>query len=54
MKLKIQTQRSFERNLKKMKKRGKNLLKLKSILNILSDGKKVPEKYRNHKLVGNY
>ncbi len=54
MKLKIQTQRSFERDLKKMKKRGKNILKLKAILNILSDGKKVPEKYRNHKLVGNY
>ena len=54
MKLKIQIQKSFEKDAKKIKKRGKDLFKLKIILNILSEGKRLPEKYRNHKLVGNY
>jgi len=36
MKLKIQTHRIFEKDAKKMKKRGKDLSKLKIILNILS------------------
>lgn len=54
MKLKIQIQKSFEKDAKKIKKRGKDLFKLKIILNILSEGKRLPEKYRNHKLAGNY
>jgi mRNA interferase YafQ len=54
MKLKIQTQRSFEKDAKKMKKRGKDMSKLKMVLNILAEGKELPEKYRKHKLVGNY
>jgi len=54
MKLKIQTQKTFEKDAKKMKKRGKDLSKLKIILNILSEEKQIPERYRNRKLVGNY
>ena len=54
MKLKIQTQKIFEKDAKKMKQRGKDLSKLKMALNILSEEKFLPEKYRNHKLVGNY
>ena len=37
-----------------MKKRGKDLSKLKIILNILSEKNQLSERYRNHKLVGNY
>ncbi|NGX35416.1 MAG: mRNA interferase YafQ [Candidatus Anoxychlamydiales bacterium] len=54
MKLKIQTHRIFEKDAKKMKKRGKDLSKLKMILNILSEKILLPERYRNHKLVGIY
>ena len=54
MKLKIQTHRIFEKDAKKMKKRGKDLSKLKMILNILSEKILLPERYRNHKLAGNY
>ena len=54
MKLKIQTQKIFEKDAKKMKQRGKDLSKLKMALNILSEEKQISEKYRNHKLVGNY
>ncbi len=39
MKLKIQTQKRFEKDAKKMKKRGKDLSKLKMALNILSEVK---------------
>ena len=54
MKLIIQTQKIFERDAKKMRKRKKDLSKLKMILNVLSEEKQLPEKYRNHKLVGDY
>ena len=46
--------KQFERDLKKIKKRGKNTKKLKSILSDLIDEKKLEEKYRDHKLIGNY
>lgn len=37
-----------------MKKRGKDLLKLEYIIQLLAEDRPLPEKYRNHKLVGNY
>ncbi len=54
MKFIIQTQRSFEKDLKKLKKRGKDLSRLKTAIEILASGKVLSEKYRNHKLCGNY
>ncbi len=54
MSLQIQTQRAFERDAKKMKRRNKDLSKLKEVLEILVSGKNLPSKYRNHKLTGNY
>ena len=45
--------KQFERDLKKIKKRGKNTKKLKSILSDLIDEKRLEEKYRDHKLIGN-
>lgn len=54
MSLQLQTQRAFERDAKKMKRRNKDLSKLKEILEILVSGKNLPNKYRNHKLTGNY
>ena len=44
----------FERDIKRCKKRGKNMDKLKKIILILIDGKPLPTKNRNHQLIGNY
>ncbi len=52
--MKLQTQKIFERDAKKMRKRGKDMAKLKVVLNILSEEKQLSEKYKKHKLVGNY
>ncbi len=54
MKLEIQTERTCEKDLKKLKKRGKDLSKLKVVIKILISGGSLPEKYRNHKLSGNF
>jgi len=54
MKLVIQYQPSFRRDIKKMKLRGKDLSKLKNIAELLENRVPLPDRYRNHKLVGNY
>ena len=37
-----------------MKKRGKDLEKLKTVLNLLQQGIELPAKYKDHALTGNY
>ncbi len=37
-----------------MQKRGKDLLKLQFVIRTLADGKLLPNRFRNHKLTGNY
>lgn len=45
----------FSRQLKKAKKRGKDMEKLKKIIkDFLLPGKILPPHYRNHKLLGTY
>ncbi|MFI3299792.1 MAG: type II toxin-antitoxin system YafQ family toxin [Candidatus Gastranaerophilales bacterium] len=44
----------MKRSLKLIKKRGKNLSKLNTVLNILASGEQLPEKFKDHNLVGNY
>jgi len=44
----------MKRDLKLAKKRGKNLSKLKAILDLLQAEKSLLEKHCNHKLSGNY
>lgn len=44
----------IQRNIKLMKKRGKNLEKLKTVLKLLQEGKELPAKYKDHSLSGNY
>jgi mRNA interferase YafQ len=46
--------RQFERDLKRAKRRGKNLIKFKTIARTLIEGKKLDLLQRDHKLVGNY
>ena len=43
----------MKKDVKLMKKRGKNLDKLVNVLSLLADGKTLPDLYRDHKLTGN-
>ena len=52
--LKLKYTNQIKRDLKLAQKRGKNLGKLSTIINLLQEEKNLPEKYRNHKLSGNY
>jgi mRNA interferase YafQ len=53
-KYQIQIENSFEKDLKRLKKRGKDLSKLKVVLELLEKGDFLPEKYKNHPLKGNF
>lgn len=46
--------RQFERDIKKAKKRGKNLEKFKIIAETLIEGKKLDPLHADHRLAGNY
>ncbi|MEZ4589617.1 MAG: type II toxin-antitoxin system YafQ family toxin [Chloroflexota bacterium] len=46
--------RQFQKDLKRMKKRGKELAKIKAILSALIDEEPLAEKHRDHALVGNF
>jgi len=46
--------RQFEKDVKKSKKRGKDLGKLKKVLQLLIDGAPLSRQYKDHILVGNY
>lgn len=50
----IITTNRFEKELKLCKKRGYNMKLLHEVISILSKTGKLPEKYRPHKLSGNY
>lgn len=43
----------MKRDAKLMKKRGKNMNKLASVLSMLASGSPLPEQYRDHQLAGN-
>lgn len=42
----------FRRDLRRMKKRGKDLEKLKTVVELLVQEQILPERYRDHNLVG--
>ena len=44
----------FKRDIKRQQKRKKDLSKLKSLMNLLIEEKKLPPKNRDHKLSGDY
>ena len=46
--------RQFERDVKRVRKRGKNFEKLKIIARALIGGKKLDALHRDHQLIGNY
>ena len=44
----------FKRDVKKIKKAGKDAAKLREIIGKIAEGKSLDEKYRDHALTGNY
>lgn len=52
--LKIVSSNQFKKDLKRAKKRGFNFERLTEIVNMLAAQKKLPERYRDHNLVGEY
>ena len=50
----LQVTKRFKKDAKKLKTQGKQLRKLKDIIDALCVGNELETKYRDHKLVGNY
>jgi mRNA interferase YafQ len=46
--------RQFEKDIKRIKRQGKNLEKIKIIIRTLLQGKPLDPIHRDHKLIGNY
>lgn len=52
--LKVRYSNQFQKDYKLVKKRGYDINKLKEVVQILMKEKKLPAKYKEHYLVGNY
>jgi mRNA interferase YafQ len=52
--LQIERSNQFKKDVKRALRRGKDPEKLKHVLDDLIDGKSLPAKFRDHKLVGEY
>jgi mRNA interferase YafQ len=51
---KISRTNRFKKDIKKMKKRGKSFDVFKQVIQQLAQGESLDEKFRDHKLIGNY
>ena len=49
----IQFTTKMKKDVKRMKKRGKDISKLTSVLSLLASGKSLPDSFFDHQLVGN-
>lgn len=52
--LEITTTTTFDKDYKLLKKRGYNLKLLQDVVDKLANGEILPQKYKNHQLIGNY
>ena len=52
--LTLQESTRFRRDLRRMKKRGKDLENLKVVVQLLAQEQILPERYRDHNLVGDW
>lgn len=52
MKYAVRQTSRFKRSLKKMLKRGKDYVKLRTVVEMLSKGEALPPQYRDHALIG--
>ena len=44
----------FKRDVKRLQKQGKDLQKLREVIELLANEQPLPEKYRDHKMTGNW
>jgi mRNA interferase YafQ len=44
----------FEKDIKRMRKRGKDIQKLKQVLSSLIEEEQLVERFKDHPLIGNY
>jgi mRNA interferase YafQ len=49
---KVSQTRQFSRDVKRMRKRGKDLGKLQEVVKLLAEGVPLPEYYKDHPLIG--
>ena len=54
MKYTVKPSAKFQKDLKRIEKRGYDLKLLTEVIKLLADGKILPEKYRDHALTGNF
>ena len=54
MKYRLRMTSQFKKDIKLMKKRGREIWKLENILNRLADGETLPPDYQDHALSGRY
>lgn len=52
--LKIRYHSTFKKDYKKIVKRGYDIRLLETVIGLLTEQKPLPEKYRDHNLIGNY
>lgn len=52
--LKVKYTNNFRKDYKLMQKRGLNMNLLKEVVSLLANNEILPEKYRDHFLIGNY
>jgi mRNA interferase YafQ len=52
--MKVSQTSQFKKDIRKQQKRGKDLSKLKSAIDILLSGQDLPPKYKDHALIGNW
>ena len=50
----VQTTKQFKKDVKRLKKLGKDFEKLREVVDTLCEGEELDTQYRDHKLIGNY
>ena len=50
----VAKRRQFKKEVKRMRKRGKDLEKIKAVIDLLVAGEPLPPKHHDHKLEGNW
>ncbi len=54
MKYKIKSSKKFDKDLKRIYKRGYDISRIKAVIEKIANGEKLPEKNKDHILTGNY
>ena len=52
MKYRIRTTKQFDRDMKRIEKRGYDIRKLQEVIGLLASGEPLPQKYKGHVLSG--